>query len=78
MLANQTAEDIKACANACDTFLKKKLLSRVVKGPVWADRLTAFIQRFTDRKGEFEFALAMHSAVALTDVKKQTSSIDAK
>ena len=33
-LAEKTAKDIKDCANFCDTFVKKKLLVKVFKGPV--------------------------------------------
>ena len=77
-LANKTAKDIKECANLCDTFLKKKLLAKVFKGPIWAERLAAFVQVFADRKADFQFALAMHTANSIADVKEQNHGIDAK
>ena len=77
-LSKNTADDIKACANLCDTFLKKKTLVRVFKGPVWAEKLGGFVTVFAERKGDFEFALAMHTANAVTDVKRQNYEIDAK
>lgn len=77
-LAEKTAKDIKDCANFCDTFLKKRLLVKVLKGPVWAERLTSFVTVFTNRKADFQFALAMHTANSVTDVKKQNIEIDAK
>ncbi|KAI9070175.1 hypothetical protein FKP32DRAFT_1586395 [Trametes sanguinea] len=77
-LAETTAEDIKACANFCDAFLKKHLLVKVLKGPVWAEKLAAFVRTFSDRKADFQFALAMHTANSLTDVKRQNYDIDAK
>ena len=77
-LAQKTAMDIKECANVCDTFLKKKLLVKVFRGPVWAERLAAFVQIFESRKAEFQFALAMHTANSLTDVKRQNFEIKAR
>lgn len=36
------------------------------------------MKTFTERKSDFQFALAMHTANSITDVKKQTIEIDAK
>ncbi|TBU25683.1 hypothetical protein BD311DRAFT_780186 [Dichomitus squalens] len=77
-LAEKTAKDIKDCANLCDTFVKKKLLVKVFKGPVWAEKLSGFVQVFSDRKADLQFALAMHTANSLTDVKRQNYEIQAK
>ncbi|KAI0327267.1 hypothetical protein GY45DRAFT_1327868 [Cubamyces sp. BRFM 1775] len=77
-LAEKTARDIKDCANLCDTFLKKRLIVKVLKGPIWADKLAGFVQTFADRKADFQFALTMHSANTISDVKRQNYEIDAK
>ncbi|KAI1785573.1 hypothetical protein LXA43DRAFT_899499 [Ganoderma leucocontextum] len=77
-LAEKTASDIKECANVCDTFLKKRLLVKVFKGPVWAERLAVFVQVFEGRKADFQFTLTMHTANSLTDVKRQNYEIQAK
>ena len=77
-LAEKTANDIKECANVCDAFLKKRLLVKVFRGPIWAERLAAFVQVFEDRKADFQFALTMHTANSLTDVKKQNHDIKTK
>ncbi|KAM5542277.1 hypothetical protein V8D89_004150 [Ganoderma adspersum] len=77
-LAEKTAKDIKDCANLCDTFVKKKLLVKVFKGPVWAERLAGFVKVFEDRKADFEFALTMHTANSVSDVKRQNVEIQAK
>ncbi|TCD67366.1 hypothetical protein EIP91_010200 [Steccherinum ochraceum] len=61
-LAKQTADDIKNCANACDTYSKKRLLVKVLKGYVWEERLVEFVGTFQQRKTEFEQALTMHIA----------------
>ena len=43
-LVDRTANDIKECANVCDTYSKKRLLVKVLKGPIWDDTLKGFIQ----------------------------------
>ncbi|KAI0353185.1 hypothetical protein OH77DRAFT_1407357 [Trametes cingulata] len=77
-LAEKTARDIKDCANFCDAFLKKRLLVKVLKGPSWAEKLGSFVKTFADRKADFQFALAMHTASSLSEMKRQTSEINAK
>ena len=77
-LAEKTAKEIKECANFCDTFLKKKLLVKVLKGPIWAEKLGGFVQVFADRKADFQFTLAMHTANDVTAVKRQNTEIQAK
>ena len=77
-LAEKTAKNIKECANFCDTFVKKKLLVKVFKGPVWAEKLTGYVKTFSDRKADFQFALAMHTANSVSDVKRQNYEIQAK
>ncbi|TBU40766.1 hypothetical protein BD309DRAFT_992844 [Dichomitus squalens] len=64
-LVKRTANDIKECANVCDTYSKKRLLVKVLKGPVWDDTLKGFVQLFTDRKAEFNFAIAIHTGMAV-------------
>ncbi|KAF8516788.1 hypothetical protein JB92DRAFT_2909192 [Gautieria morchelliformis] len=84
-LAQGTADDIKACANACETYSKKKLVVKVIKGPVWEGKLLDFVGRFTKRRSEFEFALAIHTArgvdaanQTLSDLDKTTQEMNAK
>lgn len=77
-LAKDTANDIKMCANECDTYSKKRLLVKVLKGQVWQEKLIEWIGNFAKRKEEFEFALAMHTAKALDSVKITVHALDAK
>lgn len=65
----QVAEDIKDCANACDTYSKKRLLVKVLKGPIWEARLAEHVVRFHQRKKELKFALSLHTATVTDDVK---------
>ncbi|KAM5542913.1 hypothetical protein V8D89_003297, partial [Ganoderma adspersum] len=61
----RTADDIKECANVCDTYSKKRLLVKVLKGPMWDDMLKGFIKLFADRKAEFSFAVSIHTGMAI-------------
>ena len=60
-----TAADIKECANACDTYSKKRLLVKVFKGAVWDETLQEYIKRFSDRKTDFNFAVSLHTGMAI-------------
>ncbi|KAJ7248435.1 hypothetical protein C8J57DRAFT_1358239 [Mycena rebaudengoi] len=84
-LLQRTSDDIRACANACDTYSKKKLVVKVLKGPIWEGRLVKFCGLFTQRRSEFEFALSIHTTLGveaanktLGDVEKTTREMDAK
>ncbi|KAJ7913942.1 hypothetical protein B0H13DRAFT_1612003 [Mycena leptocephala] len=59
------ADDIKDCANACDTYSKKKLVVKVLKGPIWDVRLLKFVEIFAKRRSDFEFALSIHTSLAV-------------
>ena len=66
------AKDIKECANACDTYLKKSLMVRVLRSQVWEERLTGFYATFTQRRNDFELALAIHTANTTEEIKAAT------
>nr|GAT44855.1 predicted protein [Mycena chlorophos] len=61
-LANSNMKD---CANACDVYAKQGLLVRVIKGSAWEDQLARFSGEFTKRRAEFEFAMAIHTALGI-------------
>ncbi|KAF8178104.1 hypothetical protein K438DRAFT_1978069 [Mycena galopus ATCC 62051] len=77
-LAKKTAEDIKSCANACDTYTKTRTLVKVLKGPIWEQRLVKFVGIFTDRRGDFEFALSIHTALGVDAVNRTAQDLNAK
>ncbi|CAK5278366.1 unnamed protein product [Mycena citricolor] len=76
VIAKETADDIKACANACDTYIKKKLIVKILKGPIWDGKLVAFAGTFTKRRSEFEFALSIHTAVGVDVATKLIGAVD--
>ncbi|KAJ7597218.1 hypothetical protein C8J56DRAFT_1021519 [Mycena floridula] len=75
-LARLISEDIKQCANLCDTLSKKKLIVKVLKGPVWEGKLVAFVGLFTKRRSELEFAMAVHTAVGIDTANKTLGVVD--
>lgn len=77
-LVAEAAQDIKDCANACDTWMKKKLLLKVLVGPAWEGRLAAFTSAFNMRRMQFEFALQMHTASAVDQIQVVTEAMNEK
>ncbi|KAJ6481736.1 hypothetical protein C8R45DRAFT_1002875 [Mycena sanguinolenta] len=75
-LSKGTANDIKACANACDTYCKKKLVVKVLKGPIWEGKLAKFVGAFTKRRADFEFALSIHTAVGVDTANRAINAVD--
>ena len=60
-IVERTANDIKQCSNVCDTFAKKKLMTKVFLGPVWDDKLLSWVSLFSKRRKDFEFELSIHT-----------------
>ena len=56
------AQNIKECANLCDTYQKKTLLIKVLRSQVWETKLAGYISVFAQRRRDFELALAIHTA----------------
>ncbi|RPD53442.1 hypothetical protein L226DRAFT_516920 [Lentinus tigrinus ALCF2SS1-7] len=64
-LVKDAAVDIKECANACDTYMRKRLLVKVIKGAIWDETLKGYVQTFADRKTAFVFALSIHTGMSI-------------
>ena len=77
-ILGRTETDIQECANACDAYSKKRLISKVLKSGSWDDKFKEFIARFSTRRGEFEFALALHVGRAVTAANKTLASVEQK
>ena len=77
-LVDKTVEDIKACANACDTYAKKKLAVKVLRSSNWDDTFKGFIKTFSQRRHDFTYALSIHVGVAVDDAKRELKKIDEK
>jgi hypothetical protein len=81
-LVGYTVDDIKACSNVCDAYMKKRLLARVLLSSVWDAKLLGFMKVFAMRRQEFEFELTMRTSrgvdkanVKLDIINKQSAYI---
>src|SRR5260221_11347417 len=61
-LVARTADDIKLCSTVCDTYVKKRLLAKVMLGSIWDAKLLEFVHCFTKRRQEFELELSIHTS----------------
>lgn len=75
-LTNAIADDIKACANACDTYSKKKFIVKLFRGIVWENRLAFFAGVFTKRRGELEFEFALYTSEVGIDSNTRTKHLE--
>lgn len=46
-------------------YSRKRLLVKVFKAPSWDGTLKEYIQRFNDRKSEFNFAISIHTGIGI-------------
>ncbi|KAI0042761.1 hypothetical protein FA95DRAFT_1609913, partial [Auriscalpium vulgare] len=67
-LVEKTADDIKACSNACDAYCKKKLLAKTS---------LSFVDLVNRRRTDGEFALSVHTTETLEAMTAKLSTVDA-
>lgn len=60
-LVERTADDIKLFSNVCDTYVKKRLLAKVLLASIWDAKLLEFVRLFNHRRREFESELSIHT-----------------
>ncbi len=72
------AEDIRQCANACDAYAKRNIVSKVLLGLKWDDVLERFIKQLNRRRADIEFALAIHLGVNVDIAHKKLDTLDNK
>jgi hypothetical protein len=49
---------------------------KIFAGPVWEGRLLEFVEVFTDRRKEFEFALTIHTAAGVDEANVKLDTVD--
>lgn len=69
------ADDMQQCGNVCDAYMKKRLLTRVIKGPLWDVTLVDFVGRFEKRRNQFEFALSVHNGLAIDHANEKLDGL---
>ncbi|PIL29961.1 hypothetical protein GSI_07872 [Ganoderma sinense ZZ0214-1] len=77
-LVEKTEQDIRKCANSCNAYAKKKLLSKVVHSSSWSDEFKGYIQGFTDRRREFELAVSIYIGHAVNAANDKLVTIEEK
>ncbi|KAF8069331.1 hypothetical protein FPV67DRAFT_1492030 [Lyophyllum atratum] len=61
----EIADSIKECASACDLYMKKSLIRKYLKSPIYEARLASYAAQFAEFKAELEHALAIHTALGV-------------
>jgi hypothetical protein len=74
-LIERTADDIKACSNVCDAYMKKRLLAKVLLSSLWDMKLLDFVELFATRRREFEFELTMHTSKGIDKANIELGAI---
>ncbi|KZP16060.1 hypothetical protein FIBSPDRAFT_66010 [Athelia psychrophila] len=74
-LMNDIARDIRNCGNVCDTYSKKHLLVKILKGPIYEGRLSDCATTFTDRQKDIRMALIIHTAVKIGSVTAAVADV---
>ena len=74
-ICKQATEDIKNCGNACDTYFKRSVIVRVLTSHFDKDPLSDFVAIFTERRHEFQLAIAMHTAISVRKVGRDVSEM---
>jgi hypothetical protein len=77
-VSKMAAQDIKECANTCDTYLKKTLVVKVLRSQVWETRLASFLRIFAQRRQDFEFALMIHTANTIDSMNAVVKEMNQK
>ena len=77
-LVDRTADDIKLCSNSCDTYMKKKLLAKVLQGSNWNTKFFEFVELFTKRRQEFEFELSIHATQGIDEANAKLKTVGDK
>ena len=51
---------------------------KIFAGPIWEGRLLEFVETFTNRRREFEIALAIHTAVGVGKAITMLDTVDGR
>ena len=51
---------------------------KIFAGPIWEGRLSEFVETFTKRRREFEFAPTIHTAVGVDKAITKLNAVDGR
>ncbi|KAJ7659287.1 hypothetical protein DFH06DRAFT_439081 [Mycena polygramma] len=64
-LVTRIADDIKECASACDLYLNKTTLSKMLRSKDYEERFGDYIKKFNGHQRTLTLVLATHTSVAI-------------
>ncbi|OCH84777.1 hypothetical protein OBBRIDRAFT_375996 [Obba rivulosa] len=67
----EIANDMSACANACDAYMKSTALVRYIRSEEWNKKLQSFLELFKRRRAELQMVLALHSSMQLASMQEE-------
>ena len=71
-------DDIKGCANACDTYAKQRRLSKVLFSVKWDRIMQEYVEQFNKHRANIELALATHMGKNIDVVRMQVGTLHQK
>ena len=71
-------DDIKGCANACDTYAKQRRLSKVLFSVKWDRIMQEYVEQFNKHRANIELALATHMGKNIDVVRTQVGALHQK
>lgn len=77
-LTTEATKIIKDCGNACDTYSKKCLASKLFFAITWNERFTEFIGIFRKTRTRFCDVIGTISLATETKIKQQLDKVEAK
>ena len=78
LLVNRMADEIKLCSNSCDTYMKKRLLAKVLGVSSWNAKFLEFVKLFTKRRREFQLELSIHTSQGVDKANAKLDTIGDK
>ncbi|KZV67466.1 hypothetical protein PENSPDRAFT_611329, partial [Peniophora sp. CONT] len=67
--------DLRDCYNACDTFSKKRRVTRLLQCAEWNAQFASYAETFQTRKGELSTALRFYMAGKITSVAEDIDAM---
>ncbi len=77
-LIEETAVDIKSCANSCDTYAKTSIVLKVLLSGSWGDDFKKYTERFMNRRGDFVLALSIYTGQAVNAANDKLDTVNDK
>ncbi|KAF8882715.1 hypothetical protein BD779DRAFT_1674867 [Infundibulicybe gibba] len=64
-LMDKIAKDVTECGSACDVYMKKSFLSKMIKSKIYEERLAGYATLFEENRAALMGLLSVHSALGV-------------